>query len=114
MNKIQFKKLLNEAIESEEQNQIDTFLNEFSNFDLKEEKEKLKRWTRHLEEYRRHSVSEMFQKKHDKYTNGFWKLKENIKSLEQKINKYESTKDFIDTLARKHSKYVFHKHGKIV
>lgn len=114
MTKNQLKQLIVEAVIETQQQQIDAFLNEFENFNPKEEKKRLKILTRRLQELHRHANSEMFNNNSSKYTRAFWKLKEDIKQLNDKLKRYESDKDLIDTFARTHKQYVFKKHGKIV
>ena len=113
MTKNQLKQIIVEAVVETQQQQIDEFLNEFANFNPKEEKKRLKILTRRLEELNRHVNSELFNKS-DKYTRAFWKLKEEIKQLNEKIKRYETEKDLIDVFARTHKQYVLKKHGKIV
>lgn len=113
MTKSQLKQLIIEAVVETQQQQIDKFLNEFSNFNPKEEKKRLKILTRRLQELRRHANGELFNKS-DKYTKAFWKLKEEIQQLDEKIKRYEADKDLIDVFARTHKQYVLNKHGKIV
>jgi hypothetical protein len=109
VTKNQLKQLIVEAVIETQQQQIDAFLNEFENFNPKEEKKRLKILTRRLQELHRHANSEMFNN-----TRAFWKLKEDIKQLNDKLKRYESDKDLIDTFARTHKQYVLKKHGKIV
>ena len=113
MTKNQLKQLIVETVVETQQQQIDEFLSEFKNFNPKEEKKRLKILTRRLEELNRHANSELFNKS-DRYTRAFWKLKEDIKQLNAKLQRYESDKDLIDTFARTHKQYVLKKHGKIV
>lgn len=113
MTKNQLKQLIVEAVIETQQQQIDNFLSEFANFNLKEEKKRLKILTRRLQELHRHANTELFNKS-DKYTRAFWKLKEEIKQLNEKLKRYESEKDLIDIFARTHKQYVFKKHGKII
>lgn len=105
--------LIFEAVDEAQQQQIDEFLNEFSEFDPKEEKKRLKTLTHRLQELNRHANTEMFNHS-DKYTRAFLKLKEDIKQLNEKLKRYDSNKDLVDVFARTHKQYVFKKHGKIV
>lgn len=114
MTKNQLNKLIVEVVAETQQQQIDEFLKEFTNFNPKEEKKRLKILTRRLQELHRHANSEMFNNNSNKYTRAFWKLKEDIKQLNSKLQRYESDKDLIDTFARMHKQYVLKKHGKIV
>lgn len=113
MTKNQLKQLIVEAVIETQQQQIDAFLNEFENFNPKEEKKRLKILAGRLQELHRHANSELFNKS-DKHTRAFWKLKEEIKQLSEKLKRYEADKDLIDIFARTHKQYVFKKHGKIV
>ena len=113
VTKYQLKQLIIETVVETQQQQIDDFLSEFANFNSKEEKKRLKILTRRLQELHRYANGEMFNKS-EKYTRAFLKLKEEIKQLNEKLKRYESDKDLIDTFARTHKQYVLKKHGKIV
>lgn len=115
MTKHQIKQLIAESFAEMQQKQIDEFLTEFENFDVKNEKQRLKSLLRQLQELKRHANTELYEKSGNYiYTRRFFKLKEDIEKLNAKIKKYESNKDTIDTLARTHKKHVFHKHGKLI
>lgn len=111
----EFKQLLAEAIEEIHKETIDAFLHEFAGFDPKVEKKRLKTMANHLVAIHRHANNELYNgTSAGVYTRKFWKFKEDIEKLNEKIKRYEANKDVIDSLARKHNKHVFHTHGKIV
>lgn len=110
-----FTDILKESLAEVQQQQIDEFLIEFKGFDPKEAKKKLRILTRHLSETHRHANTELYQNNKDSaYTNRFWKIQEEIKSVNRQLKKYEENKDLVDAFARSHKDYVFHKHGKTV
>ena len=113
MTKNQLKKLILETVVETQQQHIDAFLTEFANFNSKEEKKRLKLLHRRLQELHRHVNGELYNKS-NVYTRAFWKLKEDIKTLASKIERYDQDKDLADTFARTHKQYVLKKHGKIV
>lgn len=113
MEKNEFKSLILEVYAEIEQSKIDSFISEFKDFNVKEEKKSLPLMLNRLKELHRHVKSNLFTNE----SNGlksFYALKNEIKSLKDKIHRYESNKDVIDALARKHSNYVFRKHGKLI
>ena len=115
MKKHILHQLLCEAVADVQKQQLDEFLAEYKDFDVKVQKEHLKHLSRCLEELKRHAATETFDKNSKGiYTRKFWKMYEEAKQLQSKIQRYEENKDLIDTFARTHSKYVLHKHGKIV
>lgn len=115
MIKHQIKQLIAESFAEMQKKQIDDFLTEFQNFDVKNEKQRLKSLLRQLQELKRHSNTELYEKSESYiYTRRFFKLKEDIEKLNAKIKKYEENKHIIDTLARTHKNHIFHKHGKLI
>lgn len=115
MKKHILHRLICESVAEVEQSQIDEFLSEFKDFDVKSQKDKLKHLQRYLEELKRHATTETYDKNSKGiYTRKFWRMYEDFKQLKSKIERYEQDKDLIDTFARTHKHYVFKKHGKIV
>lgn len=114
MTKSRLKQLIEESVLEAQQQQIDAFIKEFQNFDPKHEKQRLKQLTKKLQELHRHANSEMYDNKSKNYTRAFFKLKEEIKELNNKINRYKTDKSLINVFVRNNRQYVLNKHGKIV
>lgn len=105
--------MVKEAVADVQTRQIDEFLAEFRDFDASIEKKRLEIYKSRLQELQRHMTSEMFSspKTPGKYTRAFWKLKEDIKKLSNKIHRFEKNEDMMNSFIRSHKKYVFEKHG---
>lgn len=102
-----------EAVAEIQQQHIDDFLNEFSNFNSKQEKKRLKTLIHRLQELNRHSNGELYNNSNI-YTRNFFKLKKEIQQLQARVAKYEENKHLVDVFARTHQQYVLKKYGKIV
>lgn len=105
--------LRNIIIENDEHARIDYFIQEYSEFNPKHEKDKLKLMIRRLQELKRNASHNLFTNE-TLATQDYFKLKKEIVSLKEKIDRYSENKEEIDTLVRKHDQYLLHKHGKIV
>lgn len=93
MTKSRLKQLIAESLAEVHQKQIDEFLAEFANFNVKQEKERLKSLHRQLQELQRHANIELYEKNSKYiYTRRFFKLKETIKNIQSKIKNTKKIK----------------------
>jgi hypothetical protein len=106
-------KLILEAIDEVEQKQLDSFIAEFSEFNIKQAKQQLKELERKLIELKRNATQDLYSK-HKMHTKPYQMAKKQFMELGEKISRYESQKDEMDTLAIKHKSHLLRKHGKIV
>lgn len=113
MTKSKLNQILVETVAEIQQQQIDKFLEEFKDFDLKSQKKDLELMHRRFQELKKYANQEMYEES-SLYTRSFYKVAEDIKQLNDKIKRYQENKDLIDTFARTHKQYVLKKHGKIV
>lgn len=113
MTRAALKSLIMEVVD--QQQRIDEFIKEFSDFDLDEAKKNYKRRIERLKTLQQHAASDLYRTDGnsdasktfaDEYTS--------LQELADKIVRYEETKDHIDIMVRNNKKYMLKKHSKRV
>ena len=107
------RNLIYEVIDEIQVERLDSFIGEFSNFDVKEAKNQLKSLERKVIELKKNATTDLYRK-HQLHTKPYQMAKKQFMDLQDKITRYESQVDEMDTLAIKHKGHLFKKHGKIV
>jgi hypothetical protein len=94
-----------------EQERIDKFINEFSDFDLDEAKAKYKINSQRLKTLHAYATGDLYRTDHDTTASDTFRTEyNNLKELEDKIARYEADKPFIDIAVRNHKQYMLKKH----
>ena len=108
--------ILAESVADAQRQAIDAFLEEFKDFDVKHEKQRLKHLEKHLNNLQHHTHSELFSNggNDSVMTRKFYAVQQEMQDLAAKIARYEEEKPMMNCFAISHSDHFFKKHGKIV